>query len=593
MNYYKHTSGESFTLDGIPYYGFFHVKDGTVYTGKLSSLETVKLTPRNTFMADCYLRKLQFDNAYLNITPIYSPKISPTEPFNFENIKKITNQWHYNNLICYSSGIINKPFIYTFNSNNDHYYASTSENGEMEARTGLSDIETLQNNTKWKFLNSIITGDFLVNKDGEFKYFCSTGFTDYILAGSFTDRRPLSIFKKTENFVPTRNKNIDKTYGIYHDQSENKLYVVKSDTINVYDTTLFYNCNELFLIDTINLKPSTRIDNYWNNREIDTFSSTKVKYDDHFQLINVNPFPELVKFGNNLRTIVQQNKILLYNKEFKNLENTIELSDYNITTNDILDISIRTTDDLIGILYRKNEKLYILIIDPTTNTKIKQSELKSIRSDLDRYKLKFSDYDSNIFNVSNKKEYQARFITYPTYPHGRLEKGYLCYYEKYKWDTAYEFFNRTLIQYYDLDNGPNTYNNILPCEVVRNNKMYMLLLNNGRLYAISQPLNDRFTKNINLNVSKNFEPIKCAYSSIGLTTNILISNLIKDTLKIHNKTSEKFIFRENYPISTTISNIYIIPDNLYINGNEPINATTVSRIIELIGNTQTNLLPTT
>ena len=64
ISYYKYTTGEAFTLNGDDYTGSFHILSGVAYTGQYPSVDTLELTPKDTFLSDIYVNELNLDTTY-------------------------------------------------------------------------------------------------------------------------------------------------------------------------------------------------------------------------------------------------------------------------------------------------------------------------------------------------------------------------------------------------------------------------------------------------------------------------------------------------------------------------------------------------
>lgn len=212
------------------------------------------------------------------------------------------------------------------------------------------------------------------------------------------------------------------------------------------------------------------------------------------------------------------------------------------------------------------------------------------------YRIKFSEYDSDVFSISNKYEYQTRHISYMTYPTGRLETGDLLYRRgEYIWDETIEYPNLIDITWNFGVDESNEYYNIIALETIKDDNMYMLLHNKGRLYALHQPIENRFYKNIPQDLEKSFTGINCAESSIGLFLNTTMSNIVTDTFNLYNSATN------NYDIGEYEIDDYVLPEllinkedinNLYLNGNETFNTIPVQRIFETLKSIQSNLIST-
>ena len=80
IEYFKYTGGEAFTLSGAAYSGFINVIDGVAYSGKSFSSSSKLLSSTGTFLANCFLNKIEFDRtaAKVKVSNILTlPEISP------------------------------------------------------------------------------------------------------------------------------------------------------------------------------------------------------------------------------------------------------------------------------------------------------------------------------------------------------------------------------------------------------------------------------------------------------------------------------------------------------------------------------------
>ena len=118
-----------------------------------------------------------------------------------------------------------------------------------------------------------------------------------------------------------------------------------------------------------------------------------------------------------------------------------------------------------------------------------------------------------------------------------------------------------------------------------------MLHNVGRLYAISQPMNDRFLASIPLDLPQKFDGFVCSDSSIGIQLNIIIRNLLDDTLSILRNASNSFIIEEKKVLYKEIQDYTIMVDNLYMNGNETFNILMLQRILFQILDLQKRIIP--
>lgn len=587
--YFKYTSGESFTLDSRDYYGFFYVDDNNnAYTGKLSSNNTQPLIPKNTLISNFYLNKYEFDNVFTHINDIIPYLSNVYDVLNKQTVDKLIDKVTNNNLKMFGAGVSGNPFLYNFKKNNNYYYGSTDNSETLDVITSILNIVPFSSNPKWNFLENIKTGVVVVNSEEEFKYLCSTGLTNYIIRGSFDSTIPLSIIRQDDLYADETDE-LDYTHYIYHDVDNKKITYVNNDFINIYDSSNYYDCDNLFLLDKIKLIPTSSLRFIWNKINI-KFSDFKELWNSRYTTNNPNN-PEYIKFGKSIRTSINENILYIINKYSSDIYQKIDLSILDL--GEILDLDVRDVDDVIVILHKKTDGLYVIFLDIENSIYGENIKLNSVRTDMDWYRISFSNIDSNIFHISNSLEYQARYITYPSYPYGRLELGGLLYDTPYKWSEFHELYNASDVMFADDRKFSNSYHNILTSESVKNDKMYMLLHNVGRLYALSQPLPDRYSNNIPLDLIQYFKNVECGDSSIGIYFNTIITSIIKDTLNIFNQSSGSFVFDEYGTTDKILSDFTLRSENLYINGNETFNTLVLQRILLLIAEIQSKVLPTT
>lgn len=582
--YSKHTNGEAYTLNGDDYIGFFHIEDGVVYSERYPNDERVELIPKNTFISQLYTNMGEMDTIYKNIssiTPCYS---NVFDLLNKQGLDTTFGAINHNNLICFKNLILANPTIYKFEENSGHFYSLSSNSDVPSGKTERTHIIPFSDDEVWGFMDEITTGTFLVDSDNNFKYLCSTGTHNYVLSGSFSDNSPLAIVSEV-NQHPWFGTTPDYTYNIHNDEENDRLLYVNNDNINIYDSSNYEECDNLILVDRIALNATTTTDYIWNKVHV-KWNSLKIKWSTRFSTLNTNN-PQFIKFGKNLRTSISNNKLYLLNKYSSDVYQIINVSDLG----EILDLDIRNTDDNIIILNRKNSKYYIYFIDPTNTSNAYNIEIYNVDETSMKYSIKFSNIDSNVFYLSTRKQFQSRFISNPTYPSGRMETSELYYSENMKWKDVAQKWKYYKIPWNSFKLESNSYNNLLVSEISKNDNMYLLLHNVGRLYSVKQPMNDRFLNAIPLDTVKYYNGTVCSESSFGLYFNSVISNLIKDTLNLFNQSTGSFSIKESEILSKQLEDVILETENLYINGNETPNIVTIQRIFSTIVDIQSILLP--
>lgn len=585
--YSKHTSGEAYTLNGSDYVGFFHLSSGVAYTDRYHTPESVILNPKSTFISSSFTYELETDATYLNVsnlTPYYS---NVFDILNKQGLDSALGTIDSNNLVCFKNLILGHPTIYQYEENNGFFYGIKNPNIDTATgKSGKQDVVPFSYDKKWSFMDDIICGTFVINSEEKFKYLCSTGTHNYVLSGDFNNKNAeLAIIYEFDQH-PYATYTPEFTHHIHNDFINNRILYVNDNFINVYDSSNYDDCGNLILIDKIILNKS-RTEEYIWNRTRNKWKDLHVKFTTRFKTFNTNN-PEFIKFGKNVRTSLNGSFLNIINKYSSDIYQSIDLSRWNVV--EVLSLDIRETDDNIIILSRLNSQVYVIIIDPKNLDISKNAKISSIETFHEKYKIKFCNIDSNVFYITNTNEYQARFISNPTYPSGRLDTCDLGYGKQYKWNQVDQKF-KSVPWTWMRRTKSNYFYNLMSSELIKNNRMYLLLHNVGRLYAMRQPLNNRFLNSLPLDIAKFYDGVTCSESSLGLYFNTSISNLVKDTLNLFNQSSGSFSIYERKVISRQLNDFIFQIDDLYINGNETINVITVQRIFLLITEIQTKLLP--
>jgi len=509
---------------------------------------------------------------------------------NKTGIDELVNSVDTNNILCYKSLVLANPTVFKYEETSGRYYALSTTAEESSTgifpKEGIGDTIPFAATQYWKFLDDVTMGTFVVDSYENFKYICSTGTTDYILSGSFVSNVPL-----TKLYSYTNSPTYNKTHQIYNDVDNNKLVFVRSDAIYVYDSSNYDDCNKLILIDKIPLKKSDTEEYLWNTTFKPYDNSNTIIWNIKYPSTAANN-PYFIKFGKNVRTALDVKTLLIQNKYSSDIYQSIDLASYDV--GNILDLDIRSVDDCVILLNMKPDGLYAMFLDPldVKNT-ISNKPLYSISSNIGGQKIRFSDTDSNVFYTYNGKEYQSRYLSNPSYPSGRLETCDLKYRKTYLWNTTDETYNYIDLLWNLGNKSSNTYNNLLVSNISKYNKMYAIVHNIGRLYALNQNMNDRFLNSVPLDLVKYFDGVACGGTSIGLYLNISLQKILKDTLNLFNKAINSFTIEERKTIPRKLGEFIQTTGNFYMNGNETVNVIMLQRIMLTITNIQKTILSTT
>lgn len=602
-SYFKYTNKEAFTLDGQDYAGFLHFSNGLPYTGKVDSPDMALLVPKNTFMANFYLNQRNFNTTFRNIEPVVPFFSNKNDLLNLQGLLNMLRHLNNNNLICFKNLIIGHPTVYQFEENSNFFYGLTGSDqrdliGQRDIRNTIpfsdADEGILEGGRDWTFLDDVTTGSFTVGDDENFIYFCSTG--NHLLRalkGNFNNPGPIEFVGEQPFFSPTAPGNPpDNIFDIYHDGDANQLFITFNDTVSIYDTTFFNNCQDLdhlLLVDVIPLgtKSSFNDAKIWDTTGIE-FDLANFVWDEGSTIDNPN-YPQYVKLGNNLRTTYNEGLLSCYNKYSNDLMLTLDLRTFNISA--LHSIDIRNTDDNIILLYRHIDNvLKLLYIDPEQLT-FEDSFINSLKES-EKFTVKFSPIDSDMFYVYNKTEYQTRFLSAPEWPCGRLEAGELHYPVGYKWGNSFFKWlsDKSKFKFGGTTSEANSFNSIVSAEIIRNNRMYMIQHNIGRIYALNQPPEDRFLNSLPLDTETKYSELACSETTLGLYFNASIYFIIRDILILFSKSFGSFNIRERSVIVQNLSDLSVITNDYYLNGNETFNVLAIQRILVLINDLQTALL---
>jgi len=584
MTYFKYTNGESFTLNGIDYSGFFNVDNGIAYTGKTKDQFSEELTSKNNFSSEFYLKKLEFDNQFdsiQRITPYYT---NAFDVLNKNELDKIFDKINTNNLIVFKSLIISNPQVVDFDENNCHFYGLSStirderNDDLMVGKDVVTHIDNFNYSNEWSFLEKIKYGDFVVKSDQKFKYLCSTGTNLITINGSF-DNTSLLTYSIEE-------LGLDKfVYGINYDEFENKINIIINDVIETYEGLNYIECETLVLVDIIQIGTTEEVPFTWDyDRD---FPETNLLFNADFFTTSIYNI-KFMKYGDNIRTIIDGSILYLWNKKSSTLLGTVNLLEYNIEN--VSAIDIRDVDDFVIILYEKNGVYSIATFDPYS---IADTFINYEISDLDKddYDITFSTHDSNIFFIKSIKNVETRFISNPINTAGNFKKFNLKYPPDYLFKNTYHKFNNIpTIKWNTNRMNSNNFYNLLFSEITKGDKNYTLLHNSGRLYALKQPIvSTRYTA-IDNSIAKNFRNVTCGDYSFGIFFNKNLLNILKDVLTLFTKASNSFNFKKDDVLLNNIKAIDYDLDNLRINGNESINTTTMQRIFTSIIEIQQKLV---
>lgn len=584
ISYFKYTSDGAFTLNGIDYAGFFNVEEGVAYTERKKSATSEILVPKNTFISDFYLNKMEFDNQFDSITEASDITANVFDVLNKVEMERLLSIINQNNLIVFKSLIVNNPQIINFTENDSHYYGLSSTIVDMRnddlmlGKKNISHIDPFRYEIEWEFLEKIKYGALFVKSDQTFKYLCSTGFELYTLKGSFTDEGYIE-YSVQELEMPV------EVYGIDYDEFENKITIVVLGDLKVYDAINYIECDTLVLVDSIKLGDVDSEILTWGTQK--AYKNLIGKWNRKFY--NVTEFStEFIRFGNNYRTSIEGDNLTLRNKY-----STDKIVDFNLESlgiDQLLDVNIRVIDDCVLILHKKSEKFHVTFFDPLDIEKSLLDQEIFEFNDSDNYRISFSTYDSNVFYLNSTMQSHTRMISNPTYPVGQMRENNLKYVKKETFKNYLQKFGNGVLKWNTESLDSNFFTNYMFDSITKSDKNYMFLLNSGRIYPIRQNILNAYLSSVSLDLVKTYDGIHCSDTSFGLFLNKTISYILKDVLTLYTKATNSYLIGKNDVFLNKIQEITYDTNNLYMNGNETINVLMLQRILTLLTDLQKQLV---
>ena len=585
IEYFKYTNGDSFTLSGKDYTGLFNIKNNKAYSGKSYTSSSKLLSAKDTFLTNCFLNEFEFDRTTspVNKNILKQPVVSPRNVMDQNFIDTNLQILNLNNLKIFSQNIIANPDLFDFvNSakDGDSYFLGLSS-GKNDMRN--DDTKLAKTNDfpiqidPFSFIDKVPEVDVLdetedsiifVYDDESYYYFTTTSTTSYTFSGSFVNNGSLirieeDIFEGAKRF--SYDNNTDILYALEIEDNNFKL--------KLYDNSFVAPCRVLKLVDQISLK--------------DTIIDDKIS------------------IGNNVLgyRYLEDNiiKIKLLNKYTYEVINNITSLNPN---EQILDFDIRDSDDSVLIItsldgYEAEEFfIYHLDIDKISskegdynlsyNPKIlrRYKPFVEYNERPDQVSIYFSGNDSNIFILDDEGAISSRFITNPENVAGFPSIENLLYLDDMYFDRTIETFNLIQKKFNSNTLPSNNYNNLNFLVAKNNTDLFYLLHNIGRIYLLkeSKLLYKSF---VPLSLKNLYEKIVSCESSLGISINSELQNIIKDTASVFLNASviPYKEFRDGIPVLgkfLSYEGIDVNFRNLEFHENEEVNYDVVSRVFNEI-----------
>jgi len=619
IDYFKYTNGDSFTLSGYEYSGIFTIHEGKAYTGKTFNATSKLLSGNDTFLTNCFLNKFEFDRTVSveNTNILKQPSISPRNVIDQNFIDTNLQILNMNNLIIYSKNIIANPDLFDFlNSieNEDSYFLGLSS-GKKDLRN--DDVKISKSNSApiqidpYSFIEKVPGVDVLddtldsmvfIYDDKSFNYFTTTSTSSYTFSGTFATGGSLirleeDIFEGAQRFS--------------YDNNTDTLYALEKTTdsfiLKLYDNSFVAPCRVLKLVDQITLKDNIIDEKVSLGNNILGYRYTEIEAIEDIQEDEEgNPIRGREHGKERLEQALADNvneppKIKLVNKY------TFELINNIVSSNpgeEILEFDIRDSDDSVLILTSLDgfdaEVFYIYHIDIDKISAadgdyvlpFNPKELKRYKPEVvynakqDEVSIFFSGNDSNIFIINDEGAISSRFISNPENVAGFPSNKNLLYLEDMFFDSTLERFDKIQKKFNSNTLPSNNYNNLNFLVGKNSTNLFYLLHNIGRIYLMeeSKLLYKSF---VPLDLKNLYDKIISCESSLGISINSELQNIIKDTVNVFlNASVIPFAeVREGIPVLgkfVSYEGIDINFRDLEFHDNEEVNYDTVSRVFDQI-----------
>ena len=608
IEYFKYTGGGAFTLSGAAYNGFINVVNGVAYSGKSFSSSSRPLSSNGTFLANCFLNKLEFDRtgeAVEEAAVLTLPEISPRNIIDQNFIDTNLGYLNHNNLNLYALNIISNTELLNFSNtpvDGDSYFLGLSS-GSRDIRN--DDVQLSKDNKfpiqidPFSYIDKVFGVDVLDNTvdstlfvydDLSYLYFITTSTSNsYTFSGSFVKGGSLTrinedIFEGNIEF--TYDNSTDILYTLVEDERTSETQ--KFFSLKLYDNGFISTCRALKLVDIIELE-----DEVIDNR---------------------------VAIGNNIRgyRYIEDGeiKIKLVNKETNALVDIIATSNPN---EEIVSFDIRDTDDSVLIITQSTELecgiyddqifaevqteailppgqiyyLYHLDINDITNLscalnpKVVKREyfdnVDEIGIPTDKVQIYFSPNDSNMFTLVDRGFVTTRFISNPKLVAGLPSTDNLLYPATMYFGDTKEKFDK-IEKKFNTNTLRSNYFNYINFIVAQNSTdLFYFLHTIGRIYLFRELPSLLYQNFVPLDLDNQYEKVTSCESSLGISLNSELQNIIQDTVNIFSNLGV-------IPTPALVNGITVLRDfttyqdieinfrDLEFHENEEVNYTVISRV---------------
>ena len=440
----------------------------------------------------------------------------------------------------------------------------------------IDPFSTVDNIPGLEVLDDTVDSTLFVYDDESYFYFTTTPTNSYTFSGSFVHNGGL-----TRLVDDPFQGNSKFTY----DNNTDVLYSLAGEVLSLYDNSFINPCRVFKLVDQITL-PEIPIDdvveignNLLGYRFISD-SGISINIRDKYSLTHIS----------NISVMIPQEEILAFD---------IRDSDDSILIITQPPIDPDTEDFFTYNMYHVDSELLggsdddLVLSNPKTINRYKPFYDFNVKEEIRVY---FSGSDSNIFTLNDEGSITTRFISNPAEVAGVPSIDNLLYLKDMYFDDTQERFNLIEKKFNSNLLKSNYFNNINLILTKNSSNLFYLLHNIGRIYLFKDSSLE-YKNYIPLDLPNLYEKIISCESSLGISINSELQNIIKDTVSIYLNASI-------IPIKELISGIPLLSKFVSYEGmdvnfrdfefheNEEVTYDAVSRVFNAIYDLQVAIINT-
>ena len=533
INYFKYTTGNAFTLSGDNYTGLFNIVNGVAYTGKSLTASSKVLSSSDTFLSNCFLNKFEFDRttSAVDKAVIKQPAISPRNIIDQTFIDTNLQCLNLNNLYLYALNIVSNTdildFANTTKAGSSYFLGASSSSTDLRNNDltlakdnsfpiQIDPFSTVDKIPDVDVLDETIDSTLFVYDDESYFYFTTTSTNSYTFSGSFVHNG---------SFVRLYDDPFEGNSKFTYDNNTDVLYSLLGNELKLYDNSFINPCRVFKLVDKITL-PEEPIDDtveIGNNLlGYRTNSQEDGTIDASVQIIIRDKYS--LKLIGNISTATPEETILAF--------------DIRDTDDSILIITDPGTEEAVDGFYFNMYHVDAEALGKTNNYILQNPRIINRYRPFyeynakNEYKVYFSGSDSNIFTLNDQGAISTRFISNPTEVAGVPSIDNLLYLKDMYFDDTRERFDLIEKKFNSNLLKSNFFNNINLLVAKNSSDLFYLMHNIGRIYLFKD-VKLQYKNHIPLDLPNLYEKITSCESSLGISINSELQNIIKDTVNIY------------------------------------------------------------